>query len=39
VHTRLNELGFKIDDSDEDHTDIIEALEKVRFIKVEEEVI
>lgn len=36
VHQKLIELGFKINDSDEDHTDIIEALEKVRFVKVEE---
>lgn len=37
VHKRLNELGFKIDEIDEDHTDMIEALEKVRFVKVEED--
>lgn len=36
VHQKLNELGFKIDDNDEDHTDIIEALKKVRFVKVED---
>jgi hypothetical protein len=33
VHEKLKELGFKINDSDKDHTDMIEAMEKVRFIK------
>lgn len=37
IHEKLNELGFKIDDSDEDHTDMIEALGKIRFVKVEED--
>jgi hypothetical protein len=37
VHIKLNELGFKIDVNNEDHTDMMEALEKVRFIKVEED--
>lgn len=38
VHKKLSELGFQIDESDEDHTDMIEALEKVRFLKVEENI-
>ena len=38
VHEKLNELGFKIDDNDEDHTDMIKALGKVRFIKIEDDV-
>lgn len=37
VHTKLNELGFKIDIDNEDHTDMMKALEKVRFLKIEED--
>ncbi len=35
VHERLIELGFKIDNDNEDHTDMIEALEKIKFVRVE----
>jgi len=38
VHKRLGELGFKIDGDNEDHTDMMEALEQVRFVKVEKDV-
>ena len=38
VHERLIELGFKIDNNNEDHTDMIEALEKIKFVKVKEDV-
>lgn len=31
VHERLNQLGFRFSD-DEDHSDILEALNKVEFI-------
>lgn len=34
VHEKLISLGFKIDNSNEDHTDMIEALEKIEFVKV-----
>ena len=37
VHEKLIELGFKIDNNNEDHTDMIEALEKIKFVKVEED--
>lgn len=37
VHERLILLGFKIDNNNEDHTDMIEALEKIKFVKVEED--
>ena len=33
VHMRLNALGFKISADDEDHTDIIEALSHVKFVR------
>ncbi len=34
VHERLNQLGFRFSD-DEDHTDILEALNKVEFIRTD----
>lgn len=37
VRTKLNEFGFKIDIDNEDHTGMTKALEKVRFIKIEED--
>jgi len=37
VQERLIELGFKIDGNNEDHADMIEALEKIKFVKVEED--
>ncbi len=37
VQRRLTELGFKIDNDNGDHTDMIEALEKIKFVKVEED--
>ncbi len=35
VTWRLKALGFDISD-DPDHTDVLDALDKVKFIKVEE---
>ena len=37
VHERLIGLGFNIDNDNEDHTDMIEALEKIKFVKVEKD--
>ncbi len=37
VHDRLLMLGFDIDPSEEDHTDIIEALSKVKFVREDDE--
>ena len=37
VHDRLLALGFKIDPDDEDHADIIEALQQVKFIKEDDQ--
>ncbi len=36
VHERLNQLGFRFS-GDEDHTDILEALNKVEFILTDKE--
>jgi len=33
IHDRLNALGFKIDGSNEDHTDMIEALNKTTLYR------
>ena len=33
VHMRLSELGFKIDCDDEDHEDMIKALDHVKFVR------
>jgi len=36
VHERMNQLGFRFSD-DEDHSDILEALNKVEFIRTDQE--
>lgn len=36
VHERLNQLGFRFSD-DEDHPDILEALNKVEFIRTDQD--
>ncbi len=37
VHERLNQLGFRFS-GDEDHSDILEALNKVEFILTDKEI-
>lgn len=36
IHDRLKDLGFNIDPDDEDHTDVIEALNKTVLIRDED---
>jgi len=34
IHIELVRLGFKINKDDPDHTDILEALEQIKIVKV-----